>query len=206
MPGRDGLRRIQSAPSSVLRAELLTFSMVSLQPISTPTASAWQHVTWVLQSQARDDSIVLAVTDRARPQQNTVNRANKYVTVLVVAHLFINIVHGAAHQKLHVTLPPTGMVFVVVVILLGPLLALALLWTSQKRLGLLLLTVSMAASAVFGLYHHLLVRGADHVSAQPPGPAGTAFVVTAYLLFLTEALGTILGLYFLRKKPSSAPV
>ena len=104
------------------------------------------------------------------------------------------------------TLPLAGMLFVIVVILLGPLLALALLWTSQKRVGLLLLTVSMAASAVFGLYHHFLVRGADHVSAQPPGSAGSAFVVTAYLLFLTEALGTALGIYFLRKKPSSAPV
>ena len=134
------------------------------------------------------------------------NRANKYVTVLVVAHLLINIVHGAAHQKLHVTLPPAGMLFVIVVILLGPLLALALLWTSHKRMGLLLLTVSMAASSVFGLYHHFLVRGADHVSAQPPGPAGTAFVVTSYLLFLTEALGAVLSLYFLREKASSAPV
>jgi hypothetical protein len=92
------------------------------------------------------------------------------------------------------------------VILLVPLLALALLWTSQKRLGLLLLTVSMAASAVFGLYHHFLVQSADHVSTQPSSPAGSVFVVTAYLLFLTESLGTILGLYFLRKKPSSATV
>jgi len=135
-----------------------------------------------------------------------VNRANKYLTVLVVTHLFINIVHGAAHQKLHVILPPAGMLFVIVVILLGPLLALALLWTSQKRAGLLLLTVSMAASSVFGLYYHFLVRGADHVSAQPPGPAGIAFVVTAYLLFLTEAIGAVLGLYFLREKSSTAPV
>jgi len=135
-----------------------------------------------------------------------VNRVNKYVTVLIVAHLLINIVHGAAHRELHVTLPPAGMLFVMIVILLGPLLALALLWTSQKRLGLLVLTVSMAASSVFGLYHHFLVRGADHVSAQPPGPAGTVFVVTAYLLFLTEALGAVLGFYFLREKAASAPV
>ena len=138
------------------------------------------------------------------PQQNTVNRANKYGTVLVVAHLFINIVHGAAHRELHLTLPPAGMLFVMIVILLGPLLALALLWTSQKRAGLLLLTVSMAASAVFGLYHHFLVRGADHVSAQPPGPAGTAFIVTSYLLLLTEVFGTALGLYSLPEKASTS--
>ncbi len=127
------------------------------------------------------------------------NQIKKYLGVLVVAHLLINITHGAAHQELHVTLPPAGMLFVIVVILLCPLLALALLWTSQKSLGLLLLTVSMAASSVFGLYNHFLVRGSDHVSAQLPGPAGTVFVVTAYLLFLTEALGASLGLYFLAR-------
>ena len=109
------------------------------------------------------------------------NRANKYVTALVATHLLINIVHGAAHRELHVNLPPAGMLFVIIVILLCPLLAVGLLWSSQKRLGLLLLTVSMAASSVFGLYNHFLVRGSDHVSAQPSGPAGTVFVVTAYL-------------------------
>ena len=103
-------------------------------------------------------------------------------------------------------LPPVGMLFVIIVILLSPLLALALLWTSQKRLGQLLLTVSMAASSVFGLYHHFLVRGADHVSAQLPGPAGIVFLVTAYLLLITEGLGTTLGLYFLPEKSSSVPI
>jgi hypothetical protein len=96
------------------------------------------------------------------------------------------------------------MLFVIIVILLCPLLALALLWSSQKRLGLLLLTVSMGASSVFGLCNHLLVRGSDHVSAQPSGPAGRVFVVSACLLFLIEALGATLGLYFLREKASGA--
>jgi hypothetical protein len=133
-----------------------------------------------------------------------VKRAIQYATVLVLAHLLVNIVHGAAHRELHVTLPPAGMLFVVIVILLCPLLALALLWTSQKRLGLLLVTVSMAASAIFGLYHHFLVRGPDHISAHPYNTWGTVFGVTAYLLLLTEALGTFLGLYFLREKANAS--
>jgi hypothetical protein len=126
-----------------------------------------------------------------------VNRANNYAAVLVLAHMLINIVHGAAHRELHVTLPPAGILFVIVVILLCPLLALALLWTPQNRLGLLLLTVSMAASSVFGLYNHFLVRGPDHVSAQASDAWGTVFVLTPYLLFLTEALGAFSGLYCL---------
>ncbi len=141
----------------------------------------------------------LSPSDEFGLTKNTVNRANKYGTVLVLAHLSINIIHGAAHRELQVNLPPAGLLFVIIVILLCPLLALALLWSSQKRLGLLLLTFSMAASSVFGLYNHFLVRGGDHVSAQPPGLVGAAFAVTAYLLFLTEALGAALGLYFLRE-------
>lgn len=131
------------------------------------------------------------------------NRTNKYVAVLVLAHLLINIVHGAAHRELHVTLPPAGMLFVIVVILLSPLLALAMSWTPQNRLGLLLLTLSMSASSVFGLYNHFFVRGPDHVSAQASDTWGLVFVITAYLLFLTEALGTFLGLHFLREKASN---
>jgi hypothetical protein len=123
----------------------------------------------------------------------------KYLGVLVVAHLLINIAHGAAHRELHVTLPPAGISFVIIVILLCPLLAFGLLWSSQKRMGLLLLMVSMAVSSVFGLYNHFLAHGADHVSAQAPGPAGAVFVVTAYLLFFIEALGASLGLYFLAR-------
>ena len=131
------------------------------------------------------------------------NRTNKYAAALVLAHMLINIVHGAAHRELHVALPPAGMLFVIVVILLCPLLAVPLLWTPQNRLGLLLLTVSLAASSVFGLYNHLLVRGPDHVSAQASDTWGTVFVLTAYLLFLTEALGTFFGLYCLRAKASN---
>jgi hypothetical protein len=133
------------------------------------------------------------------------HRANKYMIVLVVTHLLINIVHGVAHRELQVTLPLVGMLFVIVVILLCPFLALALLCTSQKRLGLLLLTSSMAASAVFGLYNHFLAHGSDHASAQPLGPAGTVFGATAYLLLLIETLGASLGLYYLRKLAAIPP-
>jgi hypothetical protein len=35
--------------------------------------------------------------------------------------------------------------------------------------------------------------GPDHVGGQAPGPWGTGFVLTAYLLFLTEAMGTYTG-------------
>jgi hypothetical protein len=50
---------------------------------------------------------------------------------------------------------------------------------------------------VFGLYNHFAVRGPDHVGDQGPSPWGTAFALTAYMLFVTEAMGTYMGIYFL---------
>ena len=115
----------------------------------------------------------------------------------MLAHLAVNLIHGAAHRELHVDLGPAANLFVISVILLCPLISMVLLWTSQKRLGLALLAFSMTASLIFGLYNHFVVMGPDHVGEQSSGPWGTAFVFTAYLLLLTEAVGIYVGLYFL---------
>jgi hypothetical protein len=122
--------------------------------------------------------------------------AARYGTAIVLAHLLVNIVHGAAHQQLHIGLSPAETLFVMAVILVGPLAAMVLLWTSQQRLGLVMLALSMAGSLVFGLYHHFLMTGPDHVGEQAAGLWATTFAVTSYLLLLTEAIGTYVGLRF----------
>jgi hypothetical protein len=126
-----------------------------------------------------------------------VDRRGTFVTVIVVAHLFVNIAHGLAHHELRVdlALPPT--VFVILVVLIAPLLALGLTWTAKKRLGLILLSLSMSGSFLFGLYHHFLAMGPDHVNSQPWSPWGLAFGLTAYALLITEAIGTYAGIHFL---------
>jgi len=126
-----------------------------------------------------------------------VNRAAKYTTAIVLAHLLVNIAHGLAHRELSAGLPRFGSVFVIVFVLILPLLATALVWTAQKRLGLILLSLSMFGSLLFGLYHHFLAAGPDHVPSQPASPWGVAFVVTAYLLLITEAIGAYAGIHFL---------
>lgn len=125
------------------------------------------------------------------------NRSAKYATAIVVAHLLVNIVHGLAHRELHVGLAPLASIFVIVVVLVFPLIATGLLWTAKKGLGLILLSLSMFGSLLFGLYHHLLVVSPDHVRSQPASAWGTTFVVTAYLLLITEAIGTYVGVHFL---------
>ncbi len=126
-----------------------------------------------------------------------VSRAASYATAIVVAHLPVSVLHGVAHRELRVGLPPSGSVFVILVVLILPLVAIALVWTVQKRLGLILLSLSMFASLLFGLYHHFLVISADHVHSQPASPWGITFIFTAYGLLFTEAIGTYVGIHFL---------
>jgi hypothetical protein len=126
-----------------------------------------------------------------------VNQAAKYTTAIVVAHLLVNIAHGIAHRELRVGLDPPASIFVIVVVLVSPLLAMALVWITKKRIGLILLLLSMFGSLLFGLYHHFLVASPDHVRLQPAGPWGIAFVLTAYGLLITEAIGVYVGGHFL---------
>jgi hypothetical protein len=125
-----------------------------------------------------------------------VSRAANYATAIVVAHLLVNIAHGLAHRELRVGLDPGASIFVIVVVLVSPLLAMVLVWTARKRLGLILLSISMFGSLLFGLYHHFLVASPDHVRSQSASPWGFTFVLTAYLLLITEAIGTYVGIRF----------
>jgi hypothetical protein len=131
------------------------------------------------------------------PRRNP--RAARYGTAIVLVHLSINLVHGAAHRELHIDLNTAESLFVVCVILVGPLVAMGLLWTAWQRLGLALLAATMAGSLAFGLYHHFVAMGPDHVGAQVTGFWGDTFVLTAGLLFLAEAVGVYAGVRFLKR-------
>lgn len=125
------------------------------------------------------------------------SQAAKWTTGIVLAHLLVNIAHGFAHRELQVGLPPSGSAFVIVVVLILPLVSMMLLWTGQKRLGLILLSLSMFASLLFGLSHHFLAVTPDHIHSQPSSGWGTTFILTAYLLLIMEAIATYVGIHFL---------
>lgn len=126
------------------------------------------------------------------------SRSATYATFIVLVHLLINIAHGLAHRELRIGLAPLASIFVLVVVLLSPLVAMLLVWTSRKRVGLVLLAASMFGAWVFGLYHHFLVTSSDHVHSQPDNLWGVTFIFTAYALLITEAIGTYLGIHLLR--------
>ncbi|HSB08569.1 MAG TPA: hypothetical protein VLM38_03585 [Blastocatellia bacterium] len=116
------------------------------------------------------------------------------VTLTVLAHFVIVVLHGRAHTKLGIELSTWQTGYVVLVIVLMPLAAAMLVWTRHARLGLVLLAVSMAGSLVFGVYFHYLAVSMDHVSHLPPGDSQGLFRLTAMLLAGMEAVGLAVGI------------
>ncbi len=124
----------------------------------------------------------------------------KVLTITVIAHLIVNLLHGRAHTELGVGLTSWQQLYVIVVILLAPLIGLALSWTRYARAGLWLILVSMLGSLIFGACYHYIIVSNDHVSDLPPGDARGMFRVTAILLLITEALGVVLAAVALKTK------
>ena len=116
---------------------------------------------------------------------------------LVLIHLVVSIVHGRAHQGAMVDLTLFGYVYVVAVITVAPLVAAALLFSRWRHTGALLLTVSMAGSFAFGVWHHFLAAGTDNV-AEVRGAWRSTFLWTALALAALELLGFISGLLVYR--------
>jgi len=120
------------------------------------------------------------------------------VTVVVLSHLVVNLLHGRAHTELDVGLTSWQQFYVVVVILVSPLIALLLVWAKYSRAGLWLLLASMFGSLIFGACYHYIIVSSDHVAHLPPGEARGLFRVTALLLLITEALGVVVATVAIR--------
>ena len=122
---------------------------------------------------------------------------------LVIIHLVISTMHGTAHQSAAVTLNTFGYVYVLVVITLAPLVSAALLFTRLKKIGALLLGLSMFGSFIFGFWYHFLSHTNDSVT-EVLGPWHSTFLWTAIALAVIELAGTLLGLHLYRTASRSA--
>ena len=121
-----------------------------------------------------------------------------WVAIAVVAHLVVVLFHGQAHTRLGVGLSDWQQAYVLAVIVIAPLVALALSFTRYGTAGLWLLLASMLGSLIFGGIYHYLIVSPDHVGHLPPGDARGAFRFTALLLLVTEVIGVIVAAIMLR--------
>jgi hypothetical protein len=131
-----------------------------------------------------------------RSTQHSLERAG---VIIIALHFLVSLVHGAAHNSLHIDLEPWQTVYILVVITIAPLLSGVLLWR-KARIGFLLLLGSMLGALIFGGYYHFIAAGIDNVASVGAHSWGQTFRVTAVLLALTEAAGALTGVVGLIKK------
>jgi hypothetical protein len=121
----------------------------------------------------------------------------KALTAVVLVHLALSFVHGAAHSGGNVTLGTAGNLFVYIVILAGPIVGLLIACLAEapqtRRWGSWIVALTMSGSLVFGLVNHFIIQGTDHVS-HVVAEWRTQFAVTAALLAVVEAAGAVIGL------------
>lgn len=111
------------------------------------------------------------------------------VASVVVLHLGICLVHGAAHNGAHVPLSPAANLFVLLVILAGPPVGLIVWRWVDRGAGAWTIAATLGASFAFGFINHFVIPGADHV-AHIASSWRMMFGLTAVLLAITEALGS----------------
>ena len=122
----------------------------------------------------------------------------RWLTAAVLVHFVIALVHGLAHTRANVPLSRAGTLFVVSVILAGPLIGLAVTRLAQP-IGVALVAITMAASLVFGVVNHFVLSSPDHIS-HVEASWRTLFASTAALLAVTETLGTGLAVRLTRER------
>jgi hypothetical protein len=123
-----------------------------------------------------------------------VEAGRRWAVAIVLAHAAIALVHGAAHRALGIVPSPAAQAFIVLVIGLGPIVALVLMRFAGDDTGGAALAATMAGSLAFGLWNHFAISSPDHVDHVAPGAWGRVFQVTAVLLAVTEGTGTWAGL------------
>jgi hypothetical protein len=121
-----------------------------------------------------------------------------WLSAIIVAHLVISLVHGAAHAQAHVPLSRAASLFVFIVILAGPLIGLGLTWPAE-RVGGWLVAVTMAGSLVFGVVNHFVIPSPDHV-VHVSREWRPLFATTAALLAVTEVLALRFALRLVRER------
>ena len=125
--------------------------------------------------------------------------AKSALTALAAVNLVAAISHGAAHTELGVALSPAQNLFVYVVIVLAPPVAVGLLWTRYLRLALWLFLTAMCASLLFGIYYHYVFVSPDNIQHLPAGSAAAhaRFAVSAAILALIELASALCAAFVL---------
>jgi hypothetical protein len=117
---------------------------------------------------------------------------------IVALHALALVVHSQSHQAIAVPLSALQNAFAVVVIVVAPLVAAALIWRGSPRFGGTLLAAAFLGAFVFGFANHYLLESPDNVAQIPATDWGSAFTWSALALALTELGGVGAAFWLLR--------
>ena len=139
-------------------------------------------------------------------------RVRSLCVLLVWSWLAAAVLHGAAHLATGTPLSPlppslTGVVVSVELFFtLGPLVALALLYTRWLRWGALLLLLTMLVALLWGFGAHFLFPDGDNVMTHATSAAAPAFLLTSILVFIIPWAGVTAALALLLHVHRQPPV
>ncbi|HEV7241684.1 MAG TPA: hypothetical protein VGQ36_20800 [Thermoanaerobaculia bacterium] len=132
--------------------------------------------------------------------------AIRYGTIFILLHGAVALLHEAAHRILPVGLPTLKYAIAYAFVGVLPIVAMVLLWTSRRRMGIWLLLISMAGSLVYAGAHHFVMNNPDHINQVPRGAWLPVFQVTAVVMLILEAFGCWLSVWLLaRTKDATVP-
>ena len=119
-------------------------------------------------------------------------------TFLVLVHFAVLIAHGSAHSHLSIGVSTWQKAFIAIIIFVVPLVATMMMWSRRRKLGVIVLGLSMAGSLAFGVSNHFLIAGPDYALGLFHSNWRSVFQATAVLLALIEAGGFIWCIWILR--------
>ena len=121
------------------------------------------------------------------------------ITVLVAVHLVASLWHGNLHSQLSIKLSTKQTLFVLVVILVAPIVAAALVWTRYASSGLWLFFLAMLGSFLFGAYHHYVFVSPDNINFLPGTDSAShhQFALSAAAIALLELASALCGAFCL---------
>ena len=131
-------------------------------------------------------------------------RFDRYLIGLVLAHFIATLVHATAHFALQIVPAGIDLLFIVGAIWIGPLVALVIL-RFNPPLAAGLLAVLMGAAFVYGLVSHFLVAGPDNVAFVGAQTWTVLFVGTAFLFGVLEVgclLVAVIAFWAVARTPS----
>lgn len=124
---------------------------------------------------------------------------------IVSLHTIVAFVHNQSHRQIDIALSNFQSTFALIIIVIAPPVAAAIIWRGHPRLGARVLVLSFLASLIFGLVNHFMIDSPDQLAHIPTDGWGQIFTVSAYALVITELVGVFAGMALLRSSHHTQP-